>query len=449
MIWFTMASCLELPGPTLKDLMKKVDSSYEEISRALIARSVGFFISSFVGGFLCDRFPKHVDIFISVAMFVNAVTTVSIPWCHELIPLAILMHFQGLSEGVLNTGGMTTCLNLWGEKVSAPMHSTHFGWGIGGLFSTQIARPFLSPDVFLPEDVKSNETVVFQATTSSLSANITLDATNLSRIEYAYAISATLALLMSIVFLLFYILPPPRGFQLATIPKKNDIKAIFHPASCAQDNTMFGLIMFPLLLWFYMHITGGERAVAKFLFSFAKDSELLFNNDQATLALSLHWIFYTIGRGLAIVVAKFVPPRYMLIGEISMNIISGSVLSALGYKNEIVFWIFNALLGLFLAPVFPSGVSWANRYLDMSGIAVAIVLLGASGGGFVYQWITGALFDAIGPNALMYVMTGDGLLLAQSYVTLQIIASRQGDRFTKDSDAKEKHVVGGVKETSV
>ncbi len=46
---------IELIGPTLLDLKDRVAADYEEISRALVARSVGYFCAAMVGGTLADR----------------------------------------------------------------------------------------------------------------------------------------------------------------------------------------------------------------------------------------------------------------------------------------------------------------------------------------------------------------------------------------------------------
>ena len=45
----------EIVGPTLLDLKDRVGANYEEISRTLVARSVGYFFSAVIGGTLADR----------------------------------------------------------------------------------------------------------------------------------------------------------------------------------------------------------------------------------------------------------------------------------------------------------------------------------------------------------------------------------------------------------
>ena len=49
---------LEIAGPTLPDLKHKIGVNYEEISRSLAARSVGYFVSSLLAGVASDWFPK-------------------------------------------------------------------------------------------------------------------------------------------------------------------------------------------------------------------------------------------------------------------------------------------------------------------------------------------------------------------------------------------------------
>ena len=55
--WF-QGMYLEIAGPTLPDLKHKIGVNYEEISRSLAARSVGYFISSLVAGVASDMFPR-------------------------------------------------------------------------------------------------------------------------------------------------------------------------------------------------------------------------------------------------------------------------------------------------------------------------------------------------------------------------------------------------------
>lgn len=427
LIWFSLGITNEMSGPTLKDLMWITKSNYEEISRALVARSVGFFIGSLGGGFLCDRLHRHVDLMIFIALMVSAATTAATPWFTNLTLMAIVLHVQGWTEGMLNAGGNASCFKLFGEKVPGPMHSMHFGFGIGAMVAPQIAGPFLKPTL---ENVDIlNFTDFSTASSGSRQFNSSLDFDEAdTRVEIAYGIGSTVPFVLSLSFLAFYLLPKPRGFRMGA-PPSIEWKSILHPGSCAQGSTKFGMMMFPLLFLFYMHVVGGERAWGKFINSYVRDSDLKFSKEDAINVNTMFWAFFSGGRGLGIIIANWVPPRFMLAGEIILSITAGTLLSIIGHKEVWVLWICNAVLGLTIAPVFPSGMSWANRYLDMSAMACAVLLVGSASGGFVYQWLTGALFEYYGPNTLMYVMVGYALNLAILFAVMQFIAARKGERF--------------------
>ena len=59
---------LECIGPSIPDLKDKLGLDYEEISRALVGISVGYFVGSVVGGVLHERFYQHTDLFMSISV---------------------------------------------------------------------------------------------------------------------------------------------------------------------------------------------------------------------------------------------------------------------------------------------------------------------------------------------------------------------------------------------
>ncbi|CAH1782058.1 unnamed protein product, partial [Owenia fusiformis] len=82
--WICLGMLLEVNGATLQDLKTRVNCNYEEIGRALVGRSIGFFIGSLTGGVLWDRFPKYTDLFSVGALLIGSTGTMIIPWCRVL-----------------------------------------------------------------------------------------------------------------------------------------------------------------------------------------------------------------------------------------------------------------------------------------------------------------------------------------------------------------------------
>ena len=87
---------------------------------------------------------------------------------------------------------------------------------------------------------------------------------------------------------------------------------------------------------------------------------------------------------------------------------------------------------MFLSPVFPAALVWANAYVEMTAVAVSVPYVGSAVGGMVYQYLIGFLFDKHGEETLMNVVLGYAINLALVYIVLQIVALRHGKRSQKE-----------------
>ena len=83
--------------------MDRVDANYEQISQALVARSVGYLLGSLTSGILADQFCMHMELLLSFALLLGAVGTFLSPWCNVLWLLAIMFVIQGLGQGMIDT----------------------------------------------------------------------------------------------------------------------------------------------------------------------------------------------------------------------------------------------------------------------------------------------------------------------------------------------------------
>ncbi|KAK6191355.1 hypothetical protein SNE40_003069 [Patella caerulea] len=139
--FFALGLCIAIPGPTLLDLGERVHASIDKISLIFTARSFGYLLGSIIGGFLFDRFDQQLLLFYTLVF--TSVATVAAPWCTALIILAVMIAFQGISMGVLDTGGNVFCIKIWGKKSAPYMQLLHFAFGVGAFIAPLLARPFL------------------------------------------------------------------------------------------------------------------------------------------------------------------------------------------------------------------------------------------------------------------------------------------------------------------
>jgi len=77
---------------------------YEEVSRALMGKSVGLGIGAIAGGFLNEIFHRHADLLMSLGLFTMAIACACVPQVDELWFVALMLFFIGFGEGIINTG---------------------------------------------------------------------------------------------------------------------------------------------------------------------------------------------------------------------------------------------------------------------------------------------------------------------------------------------------------
>ena len=94
----------EVSGPTLPYLKERSDSNFEQISRALVARSVGFLSGAVAGGFLCDQFYHLTDLWMALSLFLAAIAVTAAPWCTMLALLSAMFFLDGVGKGILASG---------------------------------------------------------------------------------------------------------------------------------------------------------------------------------------------------------------------------------------------------------------------------------------------------------------------------------------------------------
>ena len=324
-------------------------------------------------------------------------------------------------------------MHMWGIKAAAPMHSLHFGFGLGALLAPQIARPFLSPDdnatdtqatYMLPGlswPVHSMHSGYYTMNTYANDSNDSPETNeDESRIEIPYSIVATFVLIFSFVVLAFYIKGVPKGFPMRQ--NHTRFRDMISPGSCTDGHKLFGVGLLTCLFFYFTQAVGGERAYGKFLFSFAIESDVQMSKDEASVLQSLFWLSFTTGRLLGIPLAKWIPIDAIIVANIIGNALTSTVLAIFAYDAETILWVFTCFMGFFISIVFPNGMSWSNLHLDMNSVAVMVLMVGSSCGSFIYQYMTGYLFENEGPQSLMYVMVGYSVALAASYVAMMLVA---------------------------
>ena len=165
------------------------------------------------------------------------------------------------------------------------------------------------------------------------------------------------------------------------------------------------------LYTFCMLPAGITAVLARFLFCFAVASKVHMSGQDAALLLSVFWGSVFVGRLMFIVLGRQFAPNVLIISCHSLCILALSILAAYGYRFRILLWLFTAVLGTFLGPIFPASLSWTNSFFNISPRSVTLIFCIHSLGIALLPWLVGFLMDYTGLMTLPYVLITAAIMM--------------------------------------
>ena len=142
-----------------------------------------------------------------------------------------------------------------------------------------------------------------------------------------------------------------------------------------------------------------------------------------------YWGAFTVGRLIAIPLAARFLPRTILSVDIFGAM--GSVLLMLAFPHSpAVVWIGAIGAGLFIASLFATLFTFAERRIAITGRVSGWFFAGASLGAMTVPWLIGQLFEPFGASVTMVVVLIDLLLALVLFIALLIYARRFSLRHT-------------------
>ncbi len=336
-------------GTTLTELAHRTNSEFHEISYSFMSRSLGFILGSIFGGRIYDHLRGHKVL--AGALAGMALLAAFVPVTPNLKLLIALFLVQGLVGSLINVGGNT--LLMWSHRdsnIGALLTGLHFSWGLGSAIAPLII-----------EQVES------------LSGDI----------NWAYW-ALSLTVLPACIWLLR--LPSP-----------------VHPYSAEGETKVpVNRLLAGLVACFFFLYTGFEASIISWIHTYTMKAGL--GDKSAAYKLNSVFLFlFTFGRLLAIPIATKFRPRTILICDFTG--IFFSVVAILIWPASVtVLWIACCTLGLSMASVFPTMLSFAERRMSLSGKLTGYLFSASSGGSMILPFIVGQFFSSIGPQVLFYVV---------------------------------------------
>ncbi|MGD1994746.1 MAG: MFS transporter [Anaerolineae bacterium] len=355
-------------GPTLPALAAQTGSKLGEISFLFTTHALGYLIGSFQGGRVYDRLSGHHVM--GLGLLLIAVALAMAPVVPLLWLLTLVIGLLGLAQGLVDVGGNTLLVWVHRDRVGPFMNGLHFFYGLGGFVSPMIVAWMIS-----------------------ISDDIT----------WAYWILALLAL--------------PPAVWLIRLPSPSTRA----PAPSESANPVSPWLV-PLIALFFTLYVGAETSLGGWIYTYAV-SLGLGNATTAAYLTSGFWGAFTAGRLLSIPLAARLRPRSLLILDFGGAIASLGVL-LLWPTSTLAAWVGTLGVGAFIASVFPTMISMAERRMVITGRVTGWFFVGASIGGMSLPWLIGQLFESIGPRVTMSVILIDLLVAAGILVALALVPAR-------------------------
>ena len=339
------------------------------------------------------------------------------------------------------------------------MHILHGGFPIGSFIIPIIANPFLAvPKRHHHMDNTSYENSSLSLSTednsrlqmqtremfnstdfgngTSIQQNGGIEYLRESRIEYPYLIAAVITAALSVAFFVYHFLEirkkpndDNRKWLKSKRQPKMSIKKMFNPATCADGRLCYGLQIFTALVIYFFNLLGAERIAGKFIRAFSIE-QLDFSVSAGSYLNMAFWISHAVGRVTGFIVARWIPIRVLILIETAGFLLTIIFMNIFAHQHTLALWILTQPLGFFLGPIYPSGIGWGDNHVQLTGMGITIIVLGASCGGVAYLKLTGFLFENYGPRSYLYHLLGVGIAAFSLAIILDLIGSQHGNRFT-------------------
>lgn len=325
-------------GPTLAGLASNTGSTLSAISAIFVANSLGRMAGSLIAGRLLDRVKGHP--IVAAGFGFMALGMALIPNINVLFLLITIFFGLGIAQNLIDVGTNTLIVWLHGSHVDPYMNALHLMFGAGA---------FVTP--------------IIAAAAFSASGDIKL----------GYFIFA--ALLVPMVIWMLRLPSPPRR-ATAGQGRAGEIR--------------WSLVV--LIALFFFVAVGAEVGMSAWTFSYG----VALGLDKATTAAALasvYWGAYSVGRLIAIPISTRAPAHRMLFVDLAGLVISAAVLLLFGRNISALMWIGIAGIGLSLASIFPTMLTFAGSHMNVTGKINGVLFATANLGSMFFPWLIGQMFE--------------------------------------------------------
>ncbi|XP_074660196.1 sodium-dependent glucose transporter 1-like [Tubulanus polymorphus] len=241
----------------------------------------------------------------------------------------------------------------------------------------------------------------------------------ISKVKFAYLIVSLFLFVVGVLFCVVCCFDRRR------------VSSQYHPElhGRAQKATGFKVQLMILLCFFLLCYVGMEVTYGGLVMTFAVDY-LRWTKREGSYLTSVFWGSFAATRGLCIFVARYLRPAVMLIIDLCITVVTLLVMLFMVQSYSVSMWIGTAMLGVGMASIFPTGIAWAERYINVTSKVAAWFVMAAALGEMALPVLTGFLFEKKTPMFLVYVPFAASLACCVAYIIMQNLASNHGEKYS-------------------
>ncbi|XP_069110574.1 sodium-dependent glucose transporter 1A-like isoform X2 [Argopecten irradians] len=424
-------------GPSFVDLLLIADVSLKLGSWISALYFVGYAVGCVTGGVLYDRIDRNC--LYAAGIFLVGILIAVIPCCF-IFALMVLAHFlEGFSSGVVDTVGNAELINIWREN-SMMFFMSELCYTVGLFLAPMVVAPFVSDDAIHQQ--LRNGTELNNDTLHPILSNITIPSNialhgNLtrqneshafvSRLFIPYFISAALAILISlpfvIKFVLIYVKTQQRRGEITVASKESKEEDETKGRQLPTKLKFISLVLFNTMVFVGLLLCESSTS---FIAVYTVE-QMGFTPAKGALVNAVANVCGIV----AILVAMFASSLNILVflGIHTVGMLAGLVgllFSSLA-KTYIGIWFSSAVVGYFRSMIFSFIFTWTNNYItpttgkvsslfmmsSCTGAAVGPILLGWLMEEYTYLWFCYLLTIFGVVQLLLYII---GIVLTK-YVT--------------------------------
>ena len=244
-----------------------------------------------------------------------------------------------------------------------------------------------------------------------------------------YLIIGSYGCLMALVFFVFACLPTPEELTPKDQGKKPFL-AMFSPRSCGDGNMLFSSLFLLGLFLVYTLQVANMTSFGTYIYPIAVNTtSLKFSSAVGSEITTAYYISATLGRLFWGVLSHCISIKIILFLEICLQLCTVIAFVLFGLSTKLVFVVLLCLCSFFMSPVYPSVMAWTDRYIEVSGLVVAVIDTGIGVGALISTYISGVIFQRFGAQSLFYFALTCASLVLVVLTSMQIGGGIHGDRY--------------------